>query len=101
MKPWIKWTVALLMVALVAGFIARAINARRQTAKLAAAEQAKAAPALALAGADVLVAQTAELTRTLTISGGLKAVNSAVVKAKVAAEVKSLTVREGDSVRAG
>ena len=101
MKPWIKWTVALLMVALVAGFIARAINARRQTAKLAAAEQAKAAPALALAGADVLVAQTAELTRTLTISGGLKAVNSAVVKAKVAAEVKSLTVREGDSVRVG
>ena len=101
MKPWIKWTLALLMVALVAGFVARAINARQQTAKLAAAEQAKPVPALALAGADVLVAQTAELTRTLTISGGLKAVNSAVVKAKVAAEVKSLTVREGDSVRAG
>ena len=101
MKPWMKWTIALLMVALVAGFVARAINARRQTAKLAAAEQAKPAPALELTGADVLVAQTAELTRTLTISGGLKAVNTAVVKAKVAAEVKSLTVREGDSVRAG
>ena len=101
MKPWIKWTLALLMVALVAGFVARAINARQQTAKLAAAEQAKPVPALALAGADVLVAQTAELTRTLTISGGLKAVNTAVVKAKVAAEVKSLIVREGDSVRAG
>ena len=101
MKPWIKWTIALVVLALVAGFVARAINARRQTAKLAVAEQAKAAPALELAGADVLVAQTAELTRTLAISGGLKAVNSAVVKAKVAAEVKSLTVREGDSVRAG
>ena len=101
MKRWIKWTIALLMIALVAGFVARAINARRQTAKLAVAEQAKAAPSLELADADVLVARTAELTRTLAISGGLKAVNSAVVKAKVAAEVKSLTVREGDSVRAG
>ena len=101
MKPWIKWTIALLMIALVAGFVARAINARRQTTKLALAEQTKPAPALELASADVLVAQTAELTRTLTISGGLKAVNSAVIKAKVAAEVKSLTVREGDSVRAG
>ena len=101
MKRWIKWTIALLMIALVAGFVARAINARRQTAKLAVAEQAKAAPSLELADADVLVARTAELTRTLAISGGLKAVNSAIVKAKVAAEVKSLTVREGDSVRAG
>jgi len=101
MKPWIKWTIGLVMIALVAGFVARAVNARRQTAKLAAAEQAKPAPALELADTDVLVAQTAELTRTLAISGGLKAVNSAVIKAKVAAEVKSLTVREGDSVRAG
>jgi hypothetical protein len=56
---------------------------------------------LDLAPGDVLVARTIDLPRTLEVSGGLKAVNSAVIRARVAAEVKSLTVREGDRVKAG
>ena len=56
---------------------------------------------LDLAPADVVVARIRELPRTLDVSGGIKAVNSAVVKARLAAEVRELTVREGDAVKAG
>ena len=48
-----------------------------------------------------MTARTIELARLLEVSGGLKAVDSAIVKAKVSAEVKTLTVREGDSVKRG
>ena len=99
MKRWMKWAIALLALLLLAGFVARSIMMRRQDA--AAALGTSAAPLLELSSADVLVLRPLELTRTLVVSGGLKAVNSAVVKARVAAEIKSLTVREGDSVKAG
>lgn len=58
-------------------------------------------PAIELAATDVAIATRTELVATLSVSGGLKAVDSAVVKAKVAAEVAQLTVREGDRVAAG
>jgi RND family efflux transporter MFP subunit len=100
MKRWVKWTAAgVVAVSLVAAG-GGAMLARKHAAD-AAPTAAKAPSGLDLASADVVVARTIELPRTLDISGGLKAVNSALVRAKVAAEVKSLTVREGDSVRAG
>lgn len=99
MKRWMKWAVAGVAVLVLGGFVARSIKMKKQDE--AAAVGAPAAPVLELSAADVVVLRPLELTRTLAVSGGLKAVNSAVVKAKVAAEIKSLTVREGDSVKAG
>ena len=101
MKPWMKWTMAGVAVLAVLAIGGRALKARKAAAVAAAAAPASAPLALELGSADVFVARTQPLTRTLTISGGLKAVTSAVVKAKVGSELKSLTVREGDTVKAG
>jgi RND family efflux transporter MFP subunit len=49
----------------------------------------------------VLVVQERNLTQTLGVSGTVKALNYAVIKAKVAGELKEVTVREGDRVSAG
>ena len=99
MKRWVKWAVPVVVVVLIGGFVARALNARKQ--EQAALGAPKAPSALELSPGDLLVLRPQTFARTLAVSGGLKAVNSAVVKAKVAAEVKSLTVREGDTVKAG
>ncbi|MEY4561487.1 MAG: hypothetical protein RLZZ618_764 [Pseudomonadota bacterium] len=100
MKRWMKWGVGLVVVLVIGGAVARALGARKaSTARAAAALTVQ--PLLNLGANDVVTLSTRPLTRTLSISGGLKAVNTAIVKAKVAAEVKSLTVREGDKVSAG
>jgi len=101
MKRWVRWTVGgVAAVAILGAFVARALVGKR--ADLAQASASMSGPAgLDLAPGDVLIARSVELPRTLEVSGGLKAVNSAVVRAKVAAEVKSLGVREGDRVKAG
>ncbi len=97
MKRWMKWAVVVLVVIALTAFVMRAVGLRKQ----AAAVPAAAALAVELGSADAFVARTRELTRTLPVSGGLKAANSAVVKAKIASEIKSLSVREGDTVKAG
>jgi RND family efflux transporter MFP subunit len=68
----------------------------------AAPAAAPTAPAaIELAPGDLATATQAELSTQLVVNGGLRAVHSAYVKAKVATEVVTLTVREGDRVSAG
>ena len=99
MKTWHKWALALLLLLAAAG-LARVLGERRtQQAQTAAAPKAPAA--LELAAGDLLPVKRAELVSLLEVSGSLVAVNSAFVKARVAAEVKSVAVREGDPVRVG
>ena len=99
MKRWLKWLIPVLAIAVLGAFVARALQARK--AEQAPLTAHKTNLRLDLAASDIVNARTLELTRMLEVSGGLKAVNSAVIKAKVSAEVKSLTVREGDSVKRG
>ena len=101
-KRVLKWAVVLVVLALVAGGLQRFL-ADRQTKKdaLAASTAAKAAVAVELVATDVTTAKMLNVTQGLAISGSLKAVNSAVVKARVAGELQALIVREGDFVKAG
>jgi RND family efflux transporter MFP subunit len=57
--------------------------------------------ALDLRPDDLVAVRTAPLTRTVAVSGALKAVSTAVVKARVAGELRQLGPREGETVRAG
>ena len=74
---------------------------QRSSASATKVPEVRALQAIELAAGDVAVARQAELSRTLAVSGGLRAVQTAWVKAKVAAELQSLSVREGDRVNAG
>lgn len=99
MKRTLKWLVPLLVVALLVGAVLRTLQVRK--AEQAALAKPAVPLVLDLAATDVVVARPVELARMLEVSGGIKAVNSAVIKAKVAAEVKAITVREGDAVKRG
>jgi RND family efflux transporter MFP subunit len=99
-KRWHKLTLALLLLAGVAIGVGRVLSAR-STQQAQAAAAPKAVAVLELAASDLLPVRKAELARTLEVSGSLVAVNSAFVKARVAAELKSVAVREGDRVQAG
>ena len=104
-KNWIKWAALLLALILLVGGVVRALSARKAQsqalAEASAPAAAKAQGTVELAGTDVVKLQTLDLVQGLPISGTLKAVNSAVIKARVAGELRGLTVREGDFVKAG
>ncbi|CAM8663461.1 AcrA Membrane-fusion protein [Comamonadaceae bacterium] len=103
MKPWIKWTSAALAVAVLAGVGLRlAASNKAKKTTLEAQQAALQVPVrLELAPGDLIQARTLDLTRSLPVSGPIKAFNSAFVKARVAGELQGLTVREGDRVQAG
>lgn len=103
MKRWLKWIVGALVLALIAAGAVRAISAKRaQKEELAAQQEAsKVQVAVVLGPKDLVRVTNMDLAQGLAISGPLKAVNSAFVKARVAGELQGLTVREGDVVKAG
>jgi len=54
-----------------------------------------------LSDGDIAIAQKMTMTQGLPVSGTLKAVRSAMIKARVAGELVMLEVREGDAVKMG
>ena len=99
MSRWLKTALVLLALIAVVALGWRGHAARQAT------RQAQSAPVkdpvMELSAIDLATAHVVELTSGLPISGALKAVNSAIVKARVPGELQGLTVREGDRVEAG
>lgn len=102
-SSWLKWLLlAAVIVALALG-VARALNKRKtqqaaaQTAALALQQPAE----FQLAASDVVAVKSTELSQAVMVSGSLKAVQTALIKAKVVGEISGLAKREGEAVKAG
>ena len=103
MKISAKWTAIAVLALLLLGASWRFLSTRAAAQAALQTQQAdqKAQTRLELAATDIVKAQSIEMAQVLAISGPIKASNSAFVKARVAGELQGLTVREGDSVKAG
>ena len=103
MKISAKWTAIAVLALLLLGAGWRFLSTRAAAQVALQTQQAdqKAQTRLELAATDIVKAQSIEMAQVLAISGPIKASSSAFVKARVAGELQGLTVREGDSVKAG
>ena len=94
----------LLILAIALGLgVARALQKRsaKQQSAAEAAAQLQQAPVFALAASDVLTARSQTVQQIVPVSGALRALQTAVIKARVAGELQGVGKREGDAVRAG
>ena len=102
MKRWMKWALLAVLAGLLASGVWRALSSRQaQQATVAKLASDRARTVVELGPLDLVEVKSRDMALGLAISGPLKAVNSAVVKARVAGELRDLTVREGDTVKAG
>ena len=112
MNRRVRWIVGPIALAGLVGLAAVTVLVRRgplsgpqalAPSRSAAPASSALTPALAieLAPTDIARLAPAELVQSLAVNGSLRAVQTAFVKAKVAAEVVELGVREGDRVAAG
>jgi RND family efflux transporter MFP subunit len=102
-SPWLKWLLLAALVLAIGLGVARALNKRKLQGEAASAAAAamQQAPVYQLTPQDVLTVQALDLAQTVGVSGALKALQTAAIKARVAGELQGLQKREGESVRAG
>ena len=105
-KKLVRGLVLLILLIVAAGVVWSLIHrpanpTKPTTAAPAPASVAAAAPTLEFLPQEVVTANPMEIRQTLSLSGNLRAVDMATVKARVSADVRQVLVREGESVRAG
>lgn len=92
--------IALVILALLIAAAVITIKIRSAT-PAPAATPAATVQALEFLTSDLMQITPHDLRQTITVSGALRARNQAVVKAKVAGEIREVLVREGEAVTAG
>lgn len=100
---WIKWLLLALLVITIALGVTRALGKRKaqNEAATAAAVAAQKAPVYELPPQDVATVEALELVQSVGVSGSLRALQTAAIKARAAGEVQGISKREGDAVQAG
>lgn len=96
-KPRVLWIVLALLLTAAVSFAL----VKNNDSKPAEAPAASAPAALEFLQSDVVRVEPGELRQNLSLSGSLRAVNQASVKARVGGEVREVLVREGEAVKAG
>ena len=71
------------------------------TTPVPAAVKPSVPTALEFLASEIVTTEPAELRQVMLLTGTLRAVDQVTVKAKVAAEVRAVMVREGEAVKAG
>lgn len=101
MKRWIPWLLTAVVVVLIGAGVARALSARQAQQQSMAQAAGRERPPLLVQADELIPVRARTLGLSVPVSGAVRAVESAVVKARVAGELLDLTVREGDAVAAG
>ena len=102
-RRWKLWLVLIVVAVGLSMSVARALQKRadKQSSAAAAAATLQQAQVYTLGASDVLTATSQTVTQAVPVSGALRALQTAVIKARVPGELQGLNKREGDSVRAG
>ena len=100
---WIKWLLLALLVIAIALGVTRALGKRKaqNEAPTGAAVAAQKAPVYEVPPQDVATVERLDLAQSVGVSGSLRALQTAAIKARVAGEVQGISKREGDAVKEG
>ena len=100
MKVRVRWILLIVVILGLLAGVARIVSNRSQQ-KNELDKSSQISQIIDLFSNDTLILKNQTLTIDLPVSGTLRAVNTAIVKARVAGEVIQLRIREGDRVNKG
>lgn len=99
-KKLVRGIVLLVLMIVAVGIVWQLMRPSAPT-KPVSTPSAAVPPTLEFLPQEVVTAAPVEIRQTLSLSGSLRAVDMATIKARVSADVRQVLAREGESVRAG